>query len=100
MDDADDDKAGDVSAKRPKGPKGIHSDHALLDLSIGDKVWCGWSKEAWRLNVSATPGGTAGSLKITFNESSDSVTFPMPANTSFSLTQEMGAFQPLMTWSK
>ena len=54
-------------------------------------MWCGVATltEPWELHVSVTPGSGAGGVKITFHDG-DSVTFPIPINQSFSLTQAMG----------
>ncbi len=72
----DDDPAG--------GPTGVR------------KVWCGVATplgEPWELHVSATSGTLAGTVKISFNDSPTSpttLTFPIQALDSISLTHAMG----------
>ena len=65
------------------------SDHALLDASAAEHVYCGVGKkiEPWTLHVSASGG--PGTLTIQFRDSS-SIPFAIPAGGSFSLTQSMG----------
>ena len=88
--------ARNVSAQTPQGP--AQSDHALFgpgDTAIYCGVAPGKGAEPYTLHVSATPdvSGTTTeanrTLTITFGDT-DSITFKVGPNTSFSTTQELG----------
>ena len=69
------------------------SDHAILSFVTSDKAgYCGVFKngEPWEFHASATADNSGpGSLTIQFRDG-DSVTFNIPASSSFNLTQEFG----------
>ena len=83
----DEDEDDDDDGNDDNGPQ---SDHALLDSSAGEHIYCGVGRnvEPWTLHVSASPG-VAGTLTIQFRDAS-AVAFAIPAGQSFSLTQSMG----------
>lgn len=80
-----------VSAQFGGGPDG-QSDHMLIDASVPEHGYCGVGTpngEPWEFRVAYSPGGSEGTLTITFRDGS-AIPFPVAANTSFSLTQAMG----------
>jgi len=88
----------EVSAQTPQGP--AQSDHALLNNSgvpgpgPDTAIYCGVATignqgEPYTLHVAATASGTAGTLTITFGDG-DGIGFIVPADGSFSTTQELG----------
>ena len=89
--------ARNVSAQTPQGP--AQSDHALFGPPGDTAIYCGVAPgkgaEPYTLHVSATPdvSGTTTeanrTLTITFGDT-DSITFKVGPNTSFSTTQELG----------
>lgn len=82
---------GNVNADGDDHDGGGQSDHALLDASVPEHVYCGVGRhiEPWTLHVSASPSGGSGTLTIQFRDAS-AITFNIPAGDSFSLTQSMG----------
>ena len=92
--------ARNVSAQTPQGP--AQSDHALFGPPGDTAIYCGVAPgkgaEPYTLHVSATPAASTATpapteanrtLTITFGDT-DSITFKVGPNTSFSTTQELG----------
>lgn len=80
-----------VSAQTPTGQN--QSDQAILDAGDEDAIFCGVeqkSAEAYTLHVSASATeGDNLTLRITFRDG-DSIAYPIPNGTSFSVTHALG----------